>query len=922
MSSWRHELTTRLESLKLRPEREAEIVEELSQHLDDRVRELEAGGVAPDDAYRTALADLDAPGALAEKLAAIEARSPLQLPPPGVPSRGRWFGALRQDIRHSIRSLRRTPAFTLAVVGALALTIGPTTAILSVGNWLIWRPPPGVVEPGRLAVVWFGNWTDTGGVSPRSVSDLNVADLRDAAGTFSDVAGWQESSVSVAVEGAPPRPVGSAHADARFFDLLGVRPAAGRSFTPEENQAPFGSPVAVISDRLARGAFGGPDAAVGAAMTVNGRPMRVVGVLPEGFVGARPTSDVDVWIPSHTYYYVNHFRETSLERQTARERGIFYTFVARLAPGATFDQLRAELDLLVPALAERYPDDNDAFTTARARVFPGLGPHELQRERFAGLVGNLILIGAVLLVLGCANVANVLISRGVRRQHERAVRVALGASRARIAQLLLTESCLLAAAGAALGVGLAWVLKDLITTLLLPGATGAATVVVPIDARVLLTTLGVSVACGLLAGLAPAWIGSASRPSSGIGRGGPRTSAGGSRVRAGFAVVQLALSLALLTNAFLLVGTLRNLAGVDTGIDPTGVTLHYGNLSGHGYDSDRAMVYSRALLDRLSAAPALDAVSLSSGHPFGSGFLIRLQDPAASDGEPISVYTNLVTPGYFDVLGIPVHRGRAFTNAEAMADAGPDGSPVVLDELLARRLFGEADPLGRRVRVAATLGTPEHDLVVAGVSRNARWRGLTGDPDLIMYVPFSYSTIAVSRPVVMVRSRLSPREAGDIVQGHASAIDPTLPFAAPRALTDAMARGLAERRVLAWVLTMLGALGFLLTAVGLYGLLAQMVNERTREFGIRMAIGADRTHVVGLVLRQALLIAAIGGAIGLALAYFGTRVVEAQLFGLTRLEPWVYVASAASLGVVVLAASLWPARAATRIQPVEALRME
>jgi ABC-type antimicrobial peptide transport system permease subunit len=174
----------------------------------------------------------------------------------------------------------------------------------------------------------------------------------------------------------------------------------------------------------------------------------------------------------------------------------------------------------------------------------------------------------------------------------------------------------------------------------------------------------------------------------------------------------------------------------------------------------------------------------------------------------------------------------------------------------------------------------------------------------------------------MVRSRLSPREAGDIVQGHASAIDPTLPFAAPRALTDAMARGLAERRVLAWVLTMLGALGFLLTAVGLYGLLAQMVNERTREFGIRMAIGADRTHVVGLVLRQALLIAAIGGAIGLALAYFGTRVVEAQLFGLTRLEPWVYVASAASLGVVVLAASLWPARAATRIQPVEALRME
>jgi predicted permease len=714
--------------------------------------------------------------------------------------------------------------------------------------------------------------------------------------------------------------VGSAHATVNFFDLLGVRPVAGRAFTSEEDRPPFGAPVAVISYGLARTAFGSAEAAVGKGLTVNGRPLTVVGVLPEGFVGASPFSDVDVWFPSSTYYDVNHFSEASMRRRAGRSNGIFYTFIARLAPGATFDVLRAELDVLVPVLADQYPEENEAFTTARARVFPGLGPRELQRERFASLVRNLMLIGGVLLVLGCANVTNVLISRGVRRRQERAVRVALGASRGRLVQLLLTESCLLAATGAAVGVAVAWWLKDLVQSLLVPGAADG--VAVPIDGRVLVATLGVSVACGVVAGIAPAWIGSSIGPSNDIGRGGPRASAGGSRVRAGFAVVQLALSLALVTNALLLVGTLRNLAGVDVGFDPDGVSRHSADPSSHGYTADRLTAYSRALLDRLSAEPAVQAVSLSSSHPFGSGFIVDLHDPDVADAR-LEVYSNMVTADYLEVLRIPLLRGRMFTPAEAMSGAGAAGSPVVLDELLARRLFGAADPLGKAVRVARTLSNPEHDVVVVGVTRNARWGGLTREPDLVMYLPFSYGgSFAASRPVILIKSRLSLREIGAVVQASASAIDPTLPIGAPTSLTDSMARELADRRVLASVLTLLGALGFLLTAIGLYGLLAQMVNERTREFGIRMAIGADRRHVLGLVFRQALVIAVIGGVVGLGLAFIGTRVVEAQLFGLTRLEPWVYLASAGSLAVVVLAATVWPAHAATRIQPVEALRMD
>ena len=927
MSMWRRELLARLQSLKLRPEREAEIVEELSQHLDDRVRELEAGGAPAGEARRAALEDLDSPGALARKLAEIEARPPLRLPPPGQPMRGRWLAAVWQDVRHAAASLRRTPGFALTVVGALALTIGPTTAIISVANWLIWRPPPGVVDPDRLAVLWFGEWREVDGgvgVSPHGVSESNLSDLREASETIAGIAGWQETSASLAIEGMPPRRVEIGHSTAGFFDLLGVRPVSGRGPAPEEDVPPFGAPVAVISHGLARQALGGADAALTRSIRLNGRPLTVIGVMPAGFVGASPVSGVDVWIPSWTYYYVNHFSESSMTRRVGRGDGAFYTFIVRLAPEVTFDRLRAELDVLVPALAAQHPDENEAFTTVRARVFPGLGVHELQRDRYAGLVRNLLLVGGVLLLLGCANVANLLMSRGVRRRHERAVRVALGASRARLAQLLLTESCLLAVAGASLGVALAFWLKDVIQALLLPGLAGSGVdVAVPLDVRVLLATLGVAVGCGLLAGLVPAWVGSSAGPSSDMGRGGLRASARGSRLRTGFAALQLALSLALVTNALLLVGTVRNLAGVDVGFDPVGVSIHEVAPSTHGYDPAQSMAYDRALLDRLSADPAVDAVSLSSSYPFGSGYSNTIADPGGSGGATIDVYQNFVSADYFRVLGIRMVHGRGFDDAEAMLSASPDGSPVILDGLLARRLFGDTNPIGRRVRFPATSAVPEHDRTVVGVTADTRRSSLTDMPDLLMYLPFVQGgAYAATRPDVLVKSRLPLHEVGDLVQSHASAIDPTLPFYPPRPLSAAIARHVADQNVLATVLSLLGALGFVLAALGLYGLLAQLVGERTRELGIRTALGASRGRVFALVLRQAAWIAVAGGAAGLLLAWWGTGAIEAELVGVTPLEPEIYIASLAALTAVVLVAAAWPARAATRIQPVEALRTE
>lgn len=921
MNRWRDELLARLAPLRLRPEREAEIIEELSQDLDDRVRALAASGVAPADAEGLALAELDEPGELARQLGTVEGASPRPLPAPGQPSRGRWLAALWQDVHYACRTLARTPAFALTVVATLALTIGPTTAILSVGNWLIWRPPPGVAAPDRLAVVWFGTWRDDGSVAFARMERSNVAAITDDSTSVEGLSGWEESTVSIAAGGAVPRFVGSGRASVDFLPLLGVYPVAGRGFTESDDSPPSGSPVILVSDRLARDAFGSPADAIGRSVSVNGRPVTVVGVLPAGFVGVRPFSRIDVWFPRLTHYYLNHFSEASLAaRPDIDDAGAFNMFVARLRPGISVDALQAELDVRVPALAARPREGNDRFTTVRARAWEGLGARELSRDAYAALVRNLLIVGGVLLVLGAANVTNLLLVRGVRLRHERALRLALGASRSRLVQLVLVESCVLAAVGAIAGIGLAVWLKDLIQALL-PGAEGQLLSAVPLDTRVLLATLAVSLGCGLAAGVLPAWLGASGRLRWHLGHRGLRQSRGTSRLRAGFGAIQFALSLALVTNAVLLTTTIRHLTG-DPGFDPRPVSFSSIGLIDHGYDVDRAAAYSRDLLERLSSDPRLSAASLSQSYP--SAFIWRnaVLDPSTGDESRIDVQQNAVTDGYFRTLDQPLVAGRAFTRDEALRPGNGDGTPVVISESLARRLFGSTDAVGRPIRRP---GTTPYDQRVIGVAKDVDTAGvLLGQTDrLVVYLPFAAGgAFPLSRPVVLARSDLSPGAVAATLQAHASAIDLTLPVTPSRPLSQALARELGGRRVVAWVLSLLGALGFVLAAVGLSGLLAQMVSERTREFGIRMAVGASRAHVLSLVLRQSVWIAAFGTVGGLALAAFGSRLVESQLYGVGRLEPWVYLVSAGALGLVVLVASHWPARTATQIEPVEALRSE
>jgi predicted permease len=921
MSSWRGELVERLASLGLRPEREAEIVEELSQHLDDRVRDLVAHGAEPATARAAALADLDVPGELARRLGEIVPR-PLNLPPPGAPSRGRWLQARWQDIRHSARSLRRSPAFTASAIVTLGLTVGPTTAMLSIGNWLLWRPTPGVVEPDRLAVVWVGQWRNQAGAigfSPTGgLSYLNLDDVRRTAKTLTGITGVQEGTVNLAAGDLSPAVAGAGWVTADFFDVLGVRVAAGRPFRPEDDALPAGAQVAVISDGLARRAFGGAAGAVGGRVMANGRPLTIVGVLPPAFAGTQPFSRVDVWYPGATYAYVNHFGDAP--RWTTRADGLFYSFIVRLAPEASFAAAQAELDVLVRGLAVSHPTDNHELESVRARLFEGLGPPVMQRESYQRQVSVLLAVGGALLLLGCANVANLLMVRSVSRRREHAMRLALGASPGRLVQLQLTEAMMLAAGGAALGVALAVWLKQFVGALLLPGLAAGPGFTVPLDTRVLAMALGTSIGCGLAAGLVPALLRARTTSVGAPGDAGGRSVTGTRRLRAAFAVVQLALSLALVIGALMLVATLRNLNAIDLGFEPTGVTTHAMDPSGHGYQPDRASVYYRTIMERLDGAPGFEALSISALAPFGSGRTMRLHDPAGPDRERIEVYANAVSRAYFDVLGMRISQGRTFTDTEALTSGA--SAAAVVSQNLARRLFVATDPIGQRIVIPRTAGRPEHELTVIGVAPDVHWRNVTRDPELFLYLPFSSPDFGVRSAVLLVKSPLPLGDVAQRVEAAAKTIDPTLPISYARALRTSIDRALSDRRVFAWVLSMLGWLGFVLAGVGLYGLLAQSVAERTREFGIRMAIGSGRARIFTLVIRQAAWIGALGTAVGIGLAFLGSRLVEAQLYGLTRLDPGVYVVAAASLAVVVALSGLWPARAATRIEPIEALRVE
>ncbi|MEX2270124.1 MAG: ADOP family duplicated permease [Vicinamibacterales bacterium] len=907
---WRTEIHRRLEPLKLPPTREAEIVEEVAQHLEDRYQELRALGRDDETAEADAWRELDEADVLGREIARLERPAPLQLPPPGAPAGGQWLGALWQDLRYALRTLRKSPAFTLTVVAALALSIGPTTAIVSIGNWLMWRPHPGVTSPDRLAVVWFGSWNDEEGsmrIASFTPDEFSAVSAR--ATTASGVAGVQENAASLSFPDGVPllAPVGVVTAN--FFDVLGVPLRAGRSFLPEEDRMP-GVPVAIIGEGLARSAFGDPESALDKTILLNSRPFTVVGIAPSAFRGTTPTQTVDVWIPGAANSYMRYGVTT--------QPGSFYSFVMRVAPERSFSDLENELNVLVGGIAHQLPARTRRFATVKARVFPGLGVNPLRRERTRRTVTIMLAIGATLLLLGCANVANLLVFRATRREQEIAVRKALGASRARLVQVQLMEGVLLAAAGAALGVALALGLKQVMQQLLFPQPPGTS-VQVPIDVRVLAVTLGAALVTGILAAAAPAWLAVRDRLVS-LGTGGTRSSTRAPTLRGALASAQLALSLTLLVGALLLVTTLRNLRAIDLGFEPANLTAMWVTPGTHGFDQARTLQYFREVLASLSAHGEFEGVALASS-PFESSFGGRaVSAPGAASSTRLEADSNRVTHDYFAVMRVPMLRGRAFTAEESLQPGGDP--PVIVNATLAMRLYGTIDVVGRGLRIPISPSRPGPNLTIVGVAGDVRSDGLTSVAPPFFYQPIANAYSQVDSAFILVRSPLPAARVGEIANTIASRTNSNIPVTSVRSLETDVDRGLSQERLFAWMLSLLGGLGFVLASLGLYGLVAQTTLERRREFGIRMAIGAGRRDIIRLVARYAVLVSVGGVAAGLALAFVATRLVESMLFGVSRLSPGVYAGATLTLVVMVALACVGPALRALRVQPVEVLRAE
>jgi predicted permease len=923
MTDWKREIVDRLTHLSLRPEREAEIVEELSQHLDDQVRERIAGGMDPEQARGEALASLDTPDTLGVRLREVEAGSGTPLVVPGAPPIGVWFSQVWQDIRLAFRTLRRRPWISISALATLALTIGPTTAIVSIGNWLLWTPSRAVTEPDRLVVIWTGQWRGVSAVSPRGLSYLNLADVRSSARTLAGIAGWQEMSLSLAAPGRKPRATQGGFVTANFFDVLGIRLAAGRSFRPEEDRPPFGTPVAVISSAFARDAFGLPEQALGKSVLLNGRPMTVIGVVPSGFDGAAPTSVVDVWYPGAAYPYVNHFPEQSARRYLQRADGIFYTFIGRLAPGMEAGAAQAELDATLPSLVTRYPEENEDFKTVQARVYAGLGPRELQRPQLTRLVDGLLIVAGVLLLLGCANLSNLLVSEGVRTRREHAVRLALGASRGRLIRQLLTQSTVISIAGSALGIGLAFWLKQSIQLWMLPGIElQPVAPSVPLDRVVLAVTLATAIACGLLAGVAPAWLGTRVALRRGLAREASRHAMYGQRARTVLAAAQFALSLALVTGTILMVGTLRHLSRVDLGFAVDGVAIQTLSLRTHGYTPDRVRAYTTELVARVRADPNVASATLASAFPFGYTRIQRVQRPGASPRDGIDARSVSTDERFPDVFGLRLLHGR-YLRADEVLKPQESGSPVVVSEALARALYGRVNVVGERITLPRTLAGPSRDFTIVGVMRDTRTNSLTEDGDPLLYRALSDGEDFTSlQSVLATRSPLPLATVGAAIERSALQLDPTLPIGPTRSLRQWIDRTIARNRVFANVLLLLSTIGVLLAGIGLYGLLAQTVGERQRELGIRMVIGARARHVAAVVATQAGWIAAVGMVAGLVLASWGARLVKAYVVGVSESDPRVYALTAGFLLTVTAIAAARPVWTATRVNPVETLRAE
>ena len=805
-----------------------------------------------------------------------------------------------RDARHAARSLVRGPIFTLTAVLSLAIGIGATTSIFALADTLLFRPPPGIGDADR--VVSVGRSQDGEGFD--NFSYANFVDYRDRNTTLEGLAALQYEPRSLSLAGPNGgEAVQGSIVSGSFFDVLRARPALGRFFLPEEDRVPGANPVVVLSHRFWRERFNADSGIVGRGIVLNGSPFTIVGVAAERFQGPVILAP-DLWAP----IMASTLLGTSEETLTGR-RNVWLMAIGRLRPGVGVSQAQAELSTIASQLEQAYPESNRG---QGARVTPAtLFPGDFQRIVNAFMTFLLALSGLVLLVAGM-NVAGMLLARAAARRREIAIRLAIGASRSRLLRQLVTESILLFLAAGAAGVLLAhWMIGALMS--LVPRLPVQLGLDPTIDWRVLSFALAVSLVAGLLTGLVPAL--QSTRPAlapelrSDIG-GSPRRQ----RLRSGLLVVQMAFSMLLLVTAGLFARALVQARAIDPGFDVNDVQIASIDLQLVNYGADEASRFTDALLERTRAIPGVEHAALSrmlplDGGGFGLGGIeVAGREPPDGRGG-WSADWNIITPEYFDVMRIPLVRGRAFSEADRR------GTPdvAIINQTLAERIWPGEDAVGKTFR------NDGRTVTVIGIARDAKYRSLGEAPRGFVYVPLSQRLH--NQLSLMARTRPGVSVAGPIRRIVAE-LEPGLPILNEETMAEHSQIALFPQRVALWVAGSLGAVALLLAVLGIYGVTAYGVAQRTREIGIRIALGAQRERVLRLVLRQGVLLAAIGVAVGLAAAFAVTRLLERMLYGVPGTDIVALGGAAAALVAAALAASWIPARRAAGVDPLIALRSE
>ncbi|HLY62749.1 MAG TPA: ABC transporter permease [Terriglobia bacterium] len=845
---------------------------------------------------------------------------------------------LSQDFRYALRNLWKSPRFTAVAILALAVGIGANTAIFSLINAVLLQPMPAIEHPEELVSVYRMQPND----EFSGLGHPDYTDYRDRNQTLSGLAAFCATPISIS-RGTPERLIGNV-VSGNYFSVLGVKAQRGRLILPEDDSSQGALEVVVLSYGLWERKFAGAGNVVGSQVDLNGFPFTVIGVTPPQFAGTVAGEPVDVWVPMNA---LNEAMPRTVGHHFLDERSWGWLEVfGRLKPGVTLPKAEAELKGIAKQLELAYPQTNKGRTVTAVH---GIGLDPDDRANFSQMFGLLFAGVALLLLIACANVAGLLLVRAAGRQREIAVRLALGATRARIVRQLLTEGILLALAGGGLGLLLAPNVSEAAASLMQPSAV-LRSLHPALDVRVLVFTLLASVLTGTVFTLVPALQASKSDLTISLKQGTAGSGRRHSLMQRVLAAGQVAVTFVLLMGAGLSLRSLRAILTVSPGFDARNILLGRIDLSIQGYSPTRGKIFYRQLLERLQASPGVLSASMAMTVPpqdwSGRVSIFRPGEEPPQEvlrGHEfelgLRVDIDPVAPNYFRTMGIPLFQGRDFKDREGAGGQPQDQDGnlpvrkqdeqsktaytpgvVIVNQRLAERLWPGENAIGKRISWPSIMGPPRPPMEVIGVAADSKYRSLAGETPLLMYVPLfeNYD----GRPTLILRTSSDPEYFSTLLRSQVSALDKNLPVFGIKTMEQQVAFSLWQQRMAASLVSAFGLVALILAMVGLYGVVAHSVALRTHEMGIRVALGARPPDILKLVLREGMTLALAGMSAGILAALALTRLMAAFLYGVGPTDPVTFAAVSFLLGAVALAASYFPARQATGVDPIVALRYE